>query len=94
MTEIEHITADDPRCKEYQLGYSNYSYGILLADSHQENERGNFVVGPVKRDNPLDEEYCWADVHWLHWVPKVGGKKVYGVRMWLTKDRAFDPGGW
>ena len=94
MTDIEHITADDPRCKEYQGGFSDYGYGILLADSHEENVRGNYVVGPVKRDNPRDEHECYADVHLLHWRPRVGGKKVYGVRMWLTKDRAFDPGGW
>ena len=94
MTDIEHITAADPRCKEYQGGFSDYGYGILLADRHEENVRGNFVVGPVKRDNPRDEHECYADVHWLHWRPRVGGKKVYGVRMWLTKERAFAEDGW
>ena len=89
MTNIEHINAADPRCKEYQGGYSDYSYGILLAESHEWTDRGDFLVGPVERENPQDVHYCWADVHWLHWVPEVGGKRVYGVRAWLTRERAF-----
>ena len=94
MKDITHIKSDDPRCVEYQGGFSDYMNGILLADSHEENARGNFVVGPVERENPRDEQYCWADVHWLHWRPRVDGKKVYGVRAWLTKERAFAEDGW
>lgn len=77
------IPVTDPRCKEIQNGHSDYHDGLILADTHFTDTDDEWLVGPVESRI----EYKYANVHYLHWLPKVDGKRVYGVRFWARRQR-------
>ena len=90
MTTYTIIPASDPLCRELQNGHSNYSDGLILADSKFTDLDGEWLVGPV-HNRP--EGYhagrgLYANVH--VGITRKDGKTVYGIRFWT--DRCTDRG--
>jgi len=86
------IPSTDPRCKEIQNGYDNYSDGLILADSKFTDFDGEWLVGPVRN---VPEGYyrnyrnLYANVHVS--LGRIDGKTVYGIRFWTERcsDRGY-----
>ena len=92
MSNFSIIPTTDPRCKELQGGYSNYSDGLILADSKFTDLDGEWLVGPVHN---VPEGYyrnsrnLYANVHVS--LGRIDGKNVYGIRFWTERcsDRGY-----
>jgi hypothetical protein len=92
MSNFSFIPVTDPRCRELQNGYSNYSDGLILADSKFTDLDGEHLVGPVhtvpEGTGRLSRE-LYANVHVS--LGRIDGKTVYGIRFWTERcsDRGY-----